>query len=254
MTTRTFRDLGGNPLTFYEDVHFEHTVPLYPCQFYEDFVGAVATVPAAGAAVAGYHWVKKLQQTAGAPSVARVASQPGGVIAMALDSTSEKQEATLYFGDELNLDVTKGLVFDARAAMSVVPSAAAVEMVWGLMSTWIDGPNNNTCYVRFQASGSGAVNVQSFDGTNTYSNATGVTLSAGSFSQFRIDMSDPTNIGFFINGTKVSPVVPATLMNFSATDISTPTSILQPYFGVYKTSGTGVGTLQLDAVRAFQTR
>ncbi|HVB67970.1 MAG TPA: hypothetical protein VNE67_08965 [Acetobacteraceae bacterium] len=254
MVNRTLRDAAGNLVAFYDDLTWEQVLPVRPCAFHDDFLGAVAAVPAAGSAVAGYPWVKKIQLTAGVPTVARVASQIGGVVACALDATSEKQEATLYFGDELEFDLTKGAVFDARAALSVLPSATGVEAFWGLMSTWIDGPNSNTYYVRFAATASGEVFCQSYDGTTTFSVDSGVALVAGAFHQFRIDATNPTGeIGFFIDGAKVSPLLGAgkTPITFAA---GPPHSTLQPMLGVYKASGTGVATLQADVVRVWQTR
>ena len=71
--------------------------------------------------------------------------------------------------DNLSLDVTKGLNFEARVLLSVMPSAAGVQAVWGVGSVWIDGPNNNTCFLRFGATANGAVLIQAFDGVTTTS-------------------------------------------------------------------------------------
>ena len=60
-----------------------------------------------------------------------------------------KGDAFLYWGDNLGIDITKHAVFETRVNLSVLPNAATVQAVWGLASVWIDGPNNNTCFVRF---------------------------------------------------------------------------------------------------------
>ena len=67
----------------------------------------------------------------------------------------------------VGLDVTKGLNFEARVRLSVLPSAAGAQAVWGLGSVWVDGPNNNACFVRFGATANGAVLIQSYDGTTS---------------------------------------------------------------------------------------
>jgi hypothetical protein len=90
----------------------------------------------------------------------RSANAAGGQAAATIDSTSEKQEATLYHGDSLAFDVTKGLVFECRVQLKTLPSAAAVEAVWGLQSAWIDSPDNDSYNAGFGATGSGVVNMR----------------------------------------------------------------------------------------------
>ena len=209
----------------------------------EDFIGAGH----AGSPATGYPWVKKTVQTGGTPTVAIVANAAAGIAALALDAASEKQEATLYANDQRNWDVTRNLVFEARAAFSVIP-AGVVEMVFGLQSAWIDGPDNAAGVVRFQASASGLVNMQTYDGTTNISASSGVTLVAGAFHIFRIDASSVTNIRFFIDGVEVSATGQ---FAFAATGAS---AVLQPYASVYKASGTGAGTMQIDVIQAAADR
>ena len=118
MTTRSKYRSGV--LRFYEDVGYENVLPVAPLVHYQDFLGQTGVaIPAAGAAVDGWEYVSKLQGTP--TGVAGVANAVGGQVACALASTSEKEEATLYWGDNLGLDVTKGLQFTARVALSVLP-------------------------------------------------------------------------------------------------------------------------------------
>lgn len=243
------RDADGNSTSFYDVNTQETLVRLQPAILDEDFVGAGhSSIPAAGAPAAGYPWVKKTQQTGGIPTVAIVANSVGGVVALTLASTSELEEATLYSNDQKNWDVTLGLVWEARVAFSVLPSASQVEMVFGLQSSWINGPDTASYYLRFQAEGSGAVNCQSKDGVNTLSVASGVTLVAGAFHLFRIDATNLSNVLFFIDGVQVNA-------NGSITFAATPpNSVLQPYFSAYKASGSGVGTMQVDMVQIAMNR
>jgi hypothetical protein len=242
-------DAVGNATGFFDNNTSETMVRLLPAMIDEDFVGAGhAAIPVAGAPATGYPWIKKTQQTGGAPTVAVLANIAAGVVAMALDATSEKQEASLYANDQLNWDMTKGAIFEARVAPSVLPSLTGVEMVLGLQSAWIDGPDNASFYARFQMNGSGVLNMQTKDGVNTKSVASGVTLVAAAFHIFRIDATDPTNVVFSVDGSTVSAV---SAMTFAATGAS---AILQPYFSVYKPSGVGVATLQLDMVQVAANR
>src|SRR6185312_14707425 len=107
------------------------------------------------------------------------------------------------------------------------------EMVFGLQSAWIDGPDNASFYAQFQQSASGVVNFRTKDGVQTLSNGSTVTMVVDTFHIFRIDATDPTNVRFFIDGVEVST---PKQMSFAATGAN---AVLQPYISVYKASGTG---------------
>jgi hypothetical protein len=249
MQLKSILDRNGFLQRFADSASLETVARFQPCILDEDFIGAGhSAIPAGGSPAVGYPWVNKIQKTAGTVTVAVVANSAGGTVRNALDATSEKQEATLYANDQLNWDVTKGLFFETRVAFHVVPSAAAVEMTWGLSTAWIDGPDNAARYVRFQALANGNVNMQSKDGTNTLSFATGVTMAVDAFHIFTIDAADPTNVAFYIDGVEVS--APGQL-SFAATGAN---AILQPMVTVYKASGTGVGSIDIDAIQAAINR
>jgi hypothetical protein len=103
-------------------------------------------------------------------------------------------------------------------------------------------------YVDFQLLGNGLVNIRIKDGvTAAQSFSTGVTLVAGVFHNFRFDLVDPANVVFAIDGTRVSPP----RMTFAATGTA---AVLQPYFDVFKASGTDVATMQIDSVQLGANR
>jgi len=214
----------------------------------EDFIGPSHTAGIPTAATVGYPWIQKTQHTAGSPSVSAVSNYPGGLIRCALDATSEKQEASLYAADVLNWDMTKSAIFEARISNHVLPSAAAVEMVFGLHSAWIDGPDNASFYADFQQLASGLVNFRTKDGVQTLSNPSSTVMAVDTFHIFRIDATDVTNVRFFIDNVEVST---KGQMSFAATGAS---AILQPYFSVYKASGVGVGSLDIDMVQVGMNR
>jgi len=239
---RSHSDALGNAQSQY-DAATSETVQLFSTvTFGDDFIGpGHSAIPAGGSPAVGYPWCSKIQKSAGSPTVAVVANFSGGAVACALDATSEKQEATLYANDELNWDMTKCAIWEARINPSVLPTGNC-EAVFGLMSAWIDGPDNNAYYARFQMSGNGDINMQTKDGVNTISASTGIVAVAGTFHLFRIDATDPTNVRFFIDGAEVSN---PKQLSFAATGAN---AVLEPYCTVYKASGVGVGTLQLDKV------
>lgn len=250
MTTivKSRNDTDGHSRSFYDRNTDETVVRFQPVQVDEDFIGAGhSSIPTFGSPATGYPWVQKTVKTSGTPTVAIVANSAGGIVSLALDATSEAQEATLYANDQRNWDVTKNLSLDIRGGFSVVPGAL-VEAVFGLQSAWASTPDTAAQYVRFQASASGAINMQTKDGTNTLSAATPITMAAAAFSVFRIDASDVTNVRFFIDGIEYST---KGQFSFAATGSS---AILQPYASVYKASGTGLGTLQIDMIQVSADR
>lgn len=245
---RSRNSATGADQSEYDAATFETINRFSACVLDEDFVGPSHTAGIPTAATVGYPWIKKTVQTGGAPAVAAIANAGGGIIRFSIDATSEKQEASLYAADVLNWDMTKSAIFEARIANHVIPSAAAVEMVFGLHSVWIDGPDNAAFYADFQQLASGAVNMRTKDGVQTLSKVSGVVLTVDVFHIFRIDATDPTNVRFFIDGAEVS--TPGQL-SFAATAAN---AILQPYFSVYKASGVGVGTFDLDMVQLGMNR
>ena len=214
----------------------------------EDFVGPSHTAGIPTSATVGYPWIQKTQHTTGSPSVTAVTNYPGGLVRCSLDATSEKQEASLYAADVLNWDMTKTAVIEFRVSNHVLPSAAGVEMVYGLHSAWIDGPDNASFYADFQQLANGTVNFRTKDGVQTLSYASSVVMAVDTFHNFRIDATDVTNMRFFIDNVEVST---KGQMSFAATGAN---AILQPYFSVYKASGVGVGTLDIDSVQVGMNR
>jgi hypothetical protein len=234
-------------LGFSDTVTFESVLPAAPIVFYEDFLGqAYVAVPAAGSAVDGCPFVAKIVGS-GPPTLAGVANAIGGQVACALAATSEKEDAILYWGDNLALDCTKGLLFETRGLLSVTPTGVA-RADWGVASVWIDGPANNTCFAMFSAQASGAVLVTAFDGVTTTSIASGVTVGTTDWHIYRIDLSNLADVAFYIDGVRVNA---DNTISFAATGTL---AVLQPYLGCYKASGTGVGTLTTDYVRTWMNR
>lgn len=251
MTTRS--KYRSNTLTFLEDVNFETVLPVAPMVFSEDFIGAghTAGVPAAGSPVAGYPWVKKIVG-AGPPTVALVSNGANGRMQLALTATSEKQDGVLYFNDNLSIDVTKSAVWEARLALTVPPSAAGVQVVFGLAAAWIDGPDNNVRYLEFGCTANANLLVRSQDGTTQNSiaaSSSGVAVALDTnFHSFRIAAENPADVAFVYDGNRVNA---AGSIGFVATGAG---AILQPYIAVYKPSGTGLATLVVDKVAAWANR
>ena len=184
----------------------------------------------------------------GAATEALVEDAPNGVVALALDNTSEAQLAGLSWNDKRTLILNQGLNIEYRFRFSVLPSAAASIVAIGLA-----GDHNATFdsvaeSIVFRADGSGAVTVETDDGTNeTTKVATGTTLTTSDWIVARIDCTDITSVRFYINGARVAE---STTLNMSAT----AALALQPYASIRKASGTSVGTVQIDYCKWWQNR
>lgn len=222
--------------------------------FAEDFVGAGhgAGFPASGSPVAGYPWVKKIVGAA-PPTVALVANGAGGQVALTLLANSEKEDAALYWNDNLSMDMTKKASFEIVATLSVLPNAAGVQAVMGFQSAWIDGPDNAGFYIGFGWLANGNLLIRSKDGVTT--NAIAAAPIGGSAivtdanpHVYRVDMSDVTDVGFYVDGNRVNAKGSIT---FAATGAN---AVLQPYASVYKPSGTGLATLTVDKLDCWGNR
>ncbi len=247
MSRTTSRYKSGN-LFFYDKISSEMILPVTGIFFEDDFLGpgsaAFPTAPTAGT-----FWGKKLVRTAGNPAVANQVAAPGGAALLSIDATAEKQDAVLYWLDDLGLDVSKGGGFELRFNFPVIPGANT-QVVAGLMSSWIDGPDNNAAYLRAGFRANGAPLGETFDGTTRTSLSLGPAIvNANEAHVIHCSFLDTTNVLFSLDGNVMTTPSPQT--KFAATS---PTSVLQPYVAVYKAAGAGTASLAVDYFRAWGNR
>jgi len=234
---------------------FETVASGAPFQFGDDFVGAghTAGVPAAGSPAAGYPWIKKI---VGSPTgVALVANAAGGVMQSALAATSEAEEASLYFNDSLVFNTQSLGQIEWRSQLAVAPSSGAQAFL-GVGSSWVGGPLNLARYMGFIWNGSAGLYITTKDGNgNTFSFAaapiggSAITTDTTAFHVYRIDWSNPLDVGFYVDGARVNAAGSVVWNPSSAAN-----AILQPWQTVYKASGTGTATLNVDKIDEFNNR
>lgn len=234
-------------LEFYESTTNERVAVLAPVHFFDDFVDAGSLViPAAGSEESGALWAKKIVGAA-PPTVAGVADAANGVIRCALTSDAQKQDAGLYFGDNRSFSLLQGCVFETRLKVSTLPTLLG-EAIWGLVGDWSDGLDTITHSAFFTADGSGAIVCEVDDDSDDQSAASGITVLATEWHTYRIEFHDVTDIRFYIDGNHVAT---GTTFTFGATGAD---AVLQPYLGMYKASGAGLGAVDIDSVRIWQKR
>lgn len=236
---------GSGKQVFYDNSTYEILQAMYPISFYDDFIGADVVIPASGAVESGCKWSKKIVQTGGTPTVAKTADGVNGLIACALDSTSEKQDAALHMNDELMFSIAQGAIFEARLALTTLPTLNGVAS-FGLWGAWGDG--GSAYRVGFEVPAGGLCACESDDNATDTSASSGQTLVAGTYYIFRIDCTTQTNIKFFIDGVRVAS---GTTFNNAA---SAANSKCQPHVGMYKASGAGLGVISCDYVKIWQDR
>lgn len=235
-------------LTFYDRVTHEQLGPQAPLVYYDDFTGpGSVAIPPAGVAESGMDWVDKIVAAAGAPTVVGLADAANGVIECALDNTGEEQEVLCYHNDQRNFSLEQGCIFECRAKLSVLPTLLA-EAVFGLFGDYALGPDNPTYRVFFTADGDGEIFCELDDGATPLVVTSGVTVTNAQWKIYRIDFTSVTDIRFYIDGIHVAT---GTTFAYAATGAN---AILQPYFGLYKSGGAGLGTLLVDYVRIWQKR
>lgn len=213
-------------------------------KFEDDFENLYIKTAAAG--VVG--WTLK---DSGAATEAIVANQPGGVVGLTLAANDEEEEAGLTFGDALNFNLDKGLVFETRLAANVLPTLLS-ECYFGLAGAYVKGTlvaadQGPLVHVVFNLDGSGAVTLHTDDngGSDNDAVATGVSVLATAFHVFRIDIHSVTNVRFYIDGARVGSSTTFNVSNGSNV-------VLQPYFMCYKSAGAGLGQFYVDSVKVWQ--
>ena len=226
-----------------------------PFQFGDDFVGGghSAGVPAAGSPVAGYPWVKKIVGS-GPPTVAQPAgAASGGLMNNTLLATSEAEEASLYFNDSLQIDTTKIGQAEWRAQLVQAPTGVA-QIAIGLGSAWVGGPLNLARYLLFLWNANNTLTIQWKDGGSNTGSLTAAPAGGsaiatdGNFHIYRIDWSNPADIGFWVDGGRVNTA------GSVAWAPSGTNGVFQPWHTCYKASGTGLATLSVDKIDAFNNR
>jgi hypothetical protein len=237
---------NGGVVRYYDSVSQETVSRLASVALYDDFLTPSLVVPAVGSLESGVLWASKIIGAA-PPTVAGVANDLNGTVACTLTSASQKQDAEIYAGDQLCWSILQGLQFEARVKLSVLPTGVGQATI-GVAGAWADGHDAITYSAFFTARASGLLYCDTDDNVTDNDVTSGITLTATDWAILRIDASDPLNIMFYVNGARVAA---STTFGWAA---SASNSKVQPFLGVYKASGTGVGTLTVDYVRLSQNR
>jgi hypothetical protein len=169
----------------------------------------------------------------------------GGEFALSLAATGEAEDAVLYHGDSKNFDIDSMLIFECRA--KVTTPGSGVTLVFGLAGDHDLDKDSIAQHAWFRLQGGLDLLVETDDGATDIDDVdTQINLVSGTYYTFRVDLTDPSDVKFYVNGARVA--------SGTAFDMSGFNGRLQPYFSLDKSSGTGTGALALDWVRLTATR
>lgn len=228
----------GNQLAFYDGTTHETVRPIAPRVLIEDFEGDTLDTNK-------WLYADTVNQDTQAVN--------GGNAVLTFTADATQQEAgVLAAGNSLDWDPTKGLIFETRLRLSVLPTQI-VEAHWGFLGEaqvddkQIIAAEDYLIDCVFTADGSGIITINCDDNVAgaQHAVATGITVVAGDFHVYRIDITDITNIKFYIDGAGVATATTFTLDSLVA-------DTLQPIALLTKSADTGVGTMLVDYIKVWQ--
>lgn len=226
-------------------------------EYKDDFFGNGAAISAS--ALYGSNWVVADTSGAGSPTYVigvdgGAASGAPGIAKLDMAADSEAEVLILSHGGIEQFDVTDGLIYECRLKMNQAAVGAVTDFSFGLgagqNATW----NSTTVMAAFRVVGADSttnVVVETDDGTTDKDDvATGQTLVAA-YKLFKIDMTDLTNVKFFMTNGNNRLVRVAASTTF---DMSAYSSCVQPIFQLQKASGTDASGVSIDYVRVTGRR
>ena len=218
-------------------------------QIFDDFIGDGA-LPLDGATLgSGSLFVNHDNSAAGAPTLAYRAGA-NGVYRMELASDAEAERVATYLGDNCVVSPTKKPIFEARVAITTASPNAAETLIIGLGSARNNDTNAiaNHCLFKWTGANNNILVESDDDGTtDTDDKDTGQDWVSGTFYKFKIDMSDLSDVKFYIDDVDVTP----TTMNVSGMAAG---DLLQPIIELQKASGNTIPRVDIDYISVVWER
>lgn len=182
-----------------------------------------------------------------------LADAVGGVYSLATAAVSEAQGAQLTWGNQLMLDPTKGLIFEARVRVNIPGATVSADERWvvGLVSDHTNAEDSldaTTINAWFRGEGANLnIYIEGDDNTtNTDDVDSGIDYADNTWMTLKIDMTDKSAVKFSVNGAPI-----ATTISLAAVTSSTP---VQPIFCYQRDAGAEVNLLEVDWYRVVCNR
>lgn len=182
-----------------------------------------------------------------------MADANGGIYQLATEATSSAESAQLTWGNQLMLDPTKGLVFEAKVRLNIPGATISTDERWavGLVSDHTNAEDSldaTTLNAWFRGEGANLnILIEGDDNTtNTDDVDTTIDYADNAWMILKIDLTDLTKVKFSINDVPV-----ATTISLAAL---VATNLLQPIFVYQRDAGTEVNLLEIDWYQVYYTR
>jgi hypothetical protein len=186
-----------------------------------------------------------IARTAGSPLVGPVDAVANGEITGVLSATNEVNTAAVYGGDKLDIIGSYGPILRGRIKVGTI--AANERFVFGLCSAYNATWDSTTINAWFRLEGSMALLAETDDDTsNRDDQATGITLVAGTYYDFIIDLAVRPGYARFRMGNR--PPLDLAMGALASTHL------LQVICAVQKASGTGVPSWTADLLECHVER
>lgn len=212
--------------------------------FGDDFLGANVLQAEAGSE--GLWEVVEVALNAG---IDTLDGENGGVVRLAMDADVNAEDAVLYWNDVRGMDVSKRLLFECRARLTVLPTLTG-QVVFGMAGDHDLDKDAITEAAWFKFDGSGAALAESDDTTNNNDDvATSVTATTSAWHVYQIDFNDLSDVKFYIDGKREASGTKFDMSNLSAAE-----ALMQPYISLDKGADAGVGTFDVDYVKIWCDR
>jgi len=203
--------------------------------FFDDFLGYDLNV------TDGF-WQETDTSAAGSPTLGIATDAHAGEYQLKCDNTDEAQYLTLSFGDQLQFDIDKDIVFEARFKVCATDITTNERVVIGMAGNRNDTLDSVAQHAWFRLEANMNILLESDDGTNDNNDKdSGVDATADSYNTLKIDFSDTSNVLFYIDGT-----------NYTASttfDMSNYNGALQPIVELQKDSGTTTPEVRIDYIK-----
>lgn len=223
--------------------------PSTHCRLFEDFfLDAGATLPVP--------WGKQDTSAAGTPTIDYVADAANGEYKLLTDSgTSEVENITLYWADQLVVDITKKPILECRFKFDKDSALAATDkFVIGMASARnpaLDSVTDNAWF-RFEGANS-KILIESDDGTTDRDDVDStLTWTDDSYMTILIDYADTSNVRFFVKRAGDTAFVPC---NTSTTmSVAASTAKLQFFCELQRAANTKAHAVTIDYVDVIWNR
>jgi len=222
-----------------------------PIYFHDDFGGADLVVPAAGSDESGCKWVKEI---AGAGTAVKQIDLEGGGIICATTAVTDTIIAGVCMDDinpyhpGVSVATQTGLQVEFRIIYTCA-SVTNQDMFVGLIGDYSESSTvlDSTERIGFFFDAALTPLCVSEDGTNSGSATSGQLFVTAVAHVLRIDLTDPTDCKFYIDGVRK-----AAGTTFTMEDITTER--LQPFFGVFNngTAGSNAVTVACTDCKIWQ--